>query len=605
MATRPEFVIDFKTLWVAAEWVPRHCVVPDGFDQGKPFDLVDWQLWSLLNFYRLKPTARVGQLAPAFHYRRGQVVLPQKAGKAPYTSAHVCVEAVGPALFAGWAKGGEVWDCRDHGCGCGWVYEYSPGEAMAMQWPTPLIQITAYSEKQTDNIYAALRPMIDDGPLHELIPKTGEEFIRLPNKGRIDVVTSDARSRLGARVTFVPQDETGIWLQNNGMVKVAETQRRGLAGMGGRSEETTNSWDPGENSVAQRTAESKRGDIFRYHPEAPKSLNYRNKAERRKIHKVVYAGCPWVDLDAIEPEAAEILEEDVAQAERFFGNRCAAGQSSAFDVELFEKLAKGDAGLAIGQPGAGIEPGRKVTVGFDGSKMWDATGLVVTDIETGHQIVVGHWERPKDIPDDPDLWEVPAAEVNETVDFIFNTWEVWRLRGDPALWKTEMGEWAGRHGKERIVETWTDQYKRIAYAIRDWLTSWTEDEPEYSHDGYKPFVEHVGNAIKRPTKMKDDDDRFLWVIGKESAKSKRKIDLTMCAILSWLARNEALAAGVLDEPVYTTAAWQDGDAPSGPKVEKSSYIPCKGCQKPIHPRLHEPDAANGGKCSKCLRSGGR
>lgn len=608
-AKTPEFVVDFPTLWVAADWVPQHTVIPDGFRQGEPFDLVDWQLWSMLNFYRLKPTAKVGQLAPAFHFRRGQIVAPQKAGKAPYTSAHVCVEAVGPALFGGWARGGEFWDCRDYGCGCGWVYEYQPGEAMGMPWPTPLIQITAYSEDQTDNIYDALRPMIDNGPLSELIPKTGEEFIRLPNKGRIDVVTSNAQSRLGQRVTFVPQDETGIWTKTNGMIRVAETQRRGLAGMGGRAEETTNAWDPGENSVAQRTAESKRKDIYRYHPEAPKSLNYRDKRERRKIHKVVYAGCPWVDLDAIEAEAAELLETDPAQAERFFGNRCAAGQSMAFDVEAFAKLAVGQPGLAIERPGEGIARGRTVTVGFDGSKFWDATGFVVTDVETGRQIVVGHWERPKDLPLDVE-WEVPAAEVNETVDFIFKTWDVWRLRGDPALWKTEMGEWAGRHGKEKVVETWTDQLKRMAYAIRSWHTSWvsalerTDDEERgYSHDGYEPFVEHVGNAVKRLTRMRDEEtDQFLWVINKESDKSKRKIDLVMCAVLSWLARNEALAAGVLEEPEYSSAAWQEGTAAPavGGKKTKAKYIPCNGCSKPIHPRLHEPGSANEGFCTRCL-----
>jgi putative lipoic acid-binding regulatory protein len=45
------------------------------------------------------------------------------------------------------------------------VYEYEPGEAMGQAWPTPLIQITATSEEQTDNIYDALRPMIELGPL--------------------------------------------------------------------------------------------------------------------------------------------------------------------------------------------------------------------------------------------------------------------------------------------------------------------------------------------------------------------------------------------------------------------------------------------------------
>jgi hypothetical protein len=107
-------------------------------------------------------------------------------------------------------KGGEVYDCRDHGCGCGWTYEYAPNEPMGRPWPTPLIQITATSEDQTDNIYTALRPMIDDGPLHDLIPKTGEAFIRLPGDGRIDVVTSNATSRVGQRVTFVPRTRRAV-----------------------------------------------------------------------------------------------------------------------------------------------------------------------------------------------------------------------------------------------------------------------------------------------------------------------------------------------------------------------------------------------------------
>jgi hypothetical protein len=178
---------------------------------GSAVPLYDEQLLFLVHHYRLKPSAEVGQLAPAFFYRRSQLVRPQKWGKSPLIALQVCAEAVGPVLFAGWAEGGEVYDCADYGCRCGWSYEYEPGEPMGMPWPTPLIQITATSEDQTDNTYDALRPMIDNGPLHDLIPKTGEEFIRLPNGGRIDVVTSNARSRLGQRVTFCPQDETALW----------------------------------------------------------------------------------------------------------------------------------------------------------------------------------------------------------------------------------------------------------------------------------------------------------------------------------------------------------------------------------------------------------
>jgi hypothetical protein len=320
---------------LVATWGEAHCVIPDRDVRGEAFVLYGDQLDFVDAFYRVKPRAQPGQLAPAFVYRRAQLVLPQKAGKGPLTAFMVCCEAVGPVLFAGWAEGGEVYDCRDYRCGCGFVYTYEPGEPIGRPWPTPLIQITATSEEQTDNVYDALRPMIDLGPLHELIPKTGEQFIRLPNAGRIDTVTSNARSRLGQRVTFVPWDESGLYTQASGMLKVADTQGRGLAGMGGRGLETTNAWDPSEASTAQQTFESNAKDILRVFPQAPPGLSFGNKVERRRILRHVYGGSvrrkvagQWVghvDLDSIEAEAAALLERDPAQAERFFGNRIVHG----------------------------------------------------------------------------------------------------------------------------------------------------------------------------------------------------------------------------------------------------------------------------------------
>ena len=57
-------------------------------------------------------------------------------------------------------------------------------------------------------------------------------------------------------------------------------------------------------------------------------LSYRLAADRRRIHRYAYEGSPWVDLDAIEAEAAEIMVRDPAQAERFFGNRLVYGAGS-------------------------------------------------------------------------------------------------------------------------------------------------------------------------------------------------------------------------------------------------------------------------------------
>jgi hypothetical protein len=61
------------------------------------------------------------------------------------------------------------------------------------------------------------------------------------------------------------------------MRKVAETQRRGAAGMGGRTMEHTNAWDPSENSVAQTTWESQAPDVFKFYRVPPAKLRFMDK----------------------------------------------------------------------------------------------------------------------------------------------------------------------------------------------------------------------------------------------------------------------------------------------------------------------------------------
>lgn len=333
--TAHEFAVNFaesETLgYLGADWIEAHCSVPDGFDKGRPFIPSDWQLQIILNHYRVKRSAKWNPdrilLAPAFTYRRSQVVAPQKTGKGPLAAAFTALEAAGPIVFGGWAEGGEVYDCRNHGCGCGFMYEYEPGDAMGIPRNTSLIQLVATSEEQVDNVYRPLQAMIRSGPL-DVFMKTGEQFVRLPNDGKIEAVTSSAQSRLGNPINFANFDETGIYTIQNKMVRVAETMRRGLAGMGGRSIEWTNPWDPAENSTAQRTYESRSTDIYKFYRKPPTELSYKNARDRRRIHRYVYEGSPWVDLDAIEAEAAELMETDPAQAERFYGNRIVHGMGS-------------------------------------------------------------------------------------------------------------------------------------------------------------------------------------------------------------------------------------------------------------------------------------
>jgi len=515
-----------KPLWVALAWIEAHCVVPDGFKRGEPFKLYAYQGAYLRDFYAVREDAvwkpESPDLATAFVYRRGILVGPQKVGKNPLIAAQVTLEGVGPALFAGWAGTDEGYVCAEHGCRCGFEYHYEPGEPKGMAWPTPLIQITAFSEESTENTYDALRPMIELGPLADVIPKTGEEFIRLPGGGRIDTVTSSAQSRLGQRVTFVPQDEVGIWTPTNKMTRVADTQYRGLAGMGGRASLTTNAWDPAEGSVAQREYESAATDIARHFAQPPRTLSYGNKAERRKIHRTVYPpdvlkeNNGHIDLDSIEAEAADLVEKDAAQAERFYGNRLVAGAGAAVDAAVWEDLSRR----------TGVSPGAYIGIGFDGSFSQDSTALIGCTPE-GHSFVLGIWERP---PGAPSGWRIPRLAVAAAVEEAFSKYRVGRMLCDPWKWETELEMWAEKHGEEVVLAFNTNQTTRHAAALSRWLTGISEST--HTHDGDDRLRDHVLAAhLKKVRPTQTEDGRTLYVLAK--GDDGRKIDAAVADVLAY------------------------------------------------------------------------
>ena len=358
-----EFVVDFPTLGDLGEaWIRQHCKVPDGFARGRPFELADWQFWCTANRYRIREDAEfvdprdVGPDSPpvlnqAFQYQQTLVVGPQKTGKGPSSAAHVALEAAGPSLFGGWARQGEAYCCDDHGCPCGWEYPYLPGEPKGIRHPSPLIQITATSEDQADNIYRPLRAMIRLGPLKHLLA-VREGFIRVlgvkradddledgadvDDLDRIDVVTASAQSRLGNPISDAEQDEGGIWTKQNKMIDVADAQNRGAAGMGGRTHITTNAWDPSQRSYAQTVYESGSPDVFVFYrnpdvvlfDERGNVLDFTRADHRRQIFEYVYEGSWWVNLDSIEQLTLRLMKRDPQQAERFFGNRISQGLGS-------------------------------------------------------------------------------------------------------------------------------------------------------------------------------------------------------------------------------------------------------------------------------------
>lgn len=504
------------------------CVIPDREDAGLPFVATDEQALILLHHYRINPHTELvehkgpdGRVRPRwrlpFYYPRGsQVTKPQKWGKAPLSAGVVCVEAhpEGPVLFDGWDAN---------------------GLPVGRPWPDSVhIQITACSEDQSDNVWRALQPMIELGPLANVFPDTGLTRINLPGGGLIEPVTASAISRLGQRIHLSVQDQTESWLASNGGHKLRDSQRRGLGGTGGRFFETPNAWDPVENSVAQQTFENEVGVYKTY--EKPPAGSVRNQQERRRVLKVVYGDSlvdrgGWIDIDRIDVEIEALLKHDPAQAERWFMNRCEASEGAAFDLEKFKSLKR---------PGFVPPKGSIITIGVDGARHDDALAMVATDVASGFQWPLAIIERPADAGDE---YEHDLAVADGAMVEAMERWVVWRVYIDPQYIDVLVEKWSNRYGPKRVVEWLTYRPRQIAWAVREFEQA--IGGGDVSHDGDETFVRHVGQARKRLLTVKDDKERPMHTLAKDSARSPRKMDAAMAAVLSWKATTDARELGVV------------------------------------------------------------
>ena len=510
----PEVPGEFPTLgYQVADWIEAKCAIPDGEFAGDPYLLTDEQLNFLLHFYR------VDEKTGKFHYERGaQLIRPQKWGKGPFSAAIVCAEGMGPVKFDGWD---------------------ADGEPVGRDWATPWIQITAVSEAQTANVWRALVPMIrlGEGGLSAEIPDTGETRINLPGGGRIEPVTASAKSRLGQRVTFCLEDETHSWLETNGGRNLADNQRRNLSGMKGRWLETTNAWDPAEESVAQQTFEGSDKGVYIDDVE-PGEGSIRNKRDRRKMLKQVYGDSAkgdkergiqaWIDLDRIDSEIRDLLTRDAPQAERFFLNRKRAGEARAFDPEKWDQNASAH----------DVEPGSLIVLGIDGARFHDALAIIATHVETGYQWPVGIWETPQDAPED---YEHPFNEVDGAVTEAAERFNIWRAYIDPQYIEPLFEKWQGRYGERSFMPWYTSRPRQIGWAVREYTDAIAAGD--FQHDPDETFSRHVKNAVKSKLNVRDDRQRFMWTLSKDRSDSPRKIDAAMAAVLSWEARGDAISAG--------------------------------------------------------------
>lgn len=523
------------------EWIEEHLVFGPGDLKGEPMRLDDEKRALIYRAYEVHPkgTKTAGRRRfqrVAFSARKG-------SAKTELAAAIAAAELDGPVRTDFIEKrSGTLSPAFDR-----------HGEPIGCQVRDPYIPMVAYTEEQSEElVYGALLTILELSDIADHFDIGLERIIRIGPDGRADgkvvAVAGAPNSRDGARTTFQSFDETGRFtlkrLKDAHRTMLANAPKRMLADAW--SLETTTAPVPGERSVAEETIEYARQvkegrvkdpKLFFFHRQASNKHDLTTKRGVRAA--VLEASGPvaaWSNIDAICAQW-EDPTADRAYLERMYLNRLVKSRDQAFDSKMWAKRAK---------PGQGIPDGALVTLGFDGARYFDSSGLVATEILTGHQIMVGKWERPFANEKSGEHWEVPEEEVTEAVYEAFERWEVYRFYADPPYWESTVAKWAGEKG-EKIVIAWpTARTRAMSNAVRAYVNAIAGGD--VSHDGDPDLARHIGNCHKRWHRIVDDKGKPLYSIQKEREGSPNKIDFAMAGILSWEGRLDAIAAGVQPEP---------------------------------------------------------
>lgn len=422
----------------------------------------------------------------------------------------------------------------------------------------PYCPLVAYTEEQSDELaYGALKVILpNSGVAHEF--DVGEERIcRADGSGRCVSLAGSPNARDGARTTFQGFDEPHRMftptLRKARETMLANVPKRRIADAW--TLDTTTRHDPSENSVHQAQYEAAQ-QIISGSASDP-TFFFFSRAASRDTHKILDAagklreGLTNQELRAALAEAAGSASEfrdfdsvislfrsptsDIAYLCRVYLNWTMTGAGKAFDLDhiktnLLRKKWTGKRGDSI-------------SVGFDGSLKIDATGLVGTHLETGHQWKIAVWERSADAGED---WEVPRDEVDEVVTETFKYWDVVRMHADPEWWTDMTAAWAGRynHGRRGKVvwDTYTNQQKQMGLRTHAYRNAMDTGRVTFTPDD--KLLRHFENAYRKLIPYWINDGAVqLYTLNKERRSSPLVIDLSMAGCLSWDAHLAALASG--------------------------------------------------------------
>lgn len=164
-----------------------------------------------------------------------------------------------------------------------------------------------------------------------------------------------------------------------------------------------------------------------------------------------------------------------------------------------------------------VPDGTDIVLAFDGSFNGDCTAIVgVTTDEVPHVFVVDAWEKPDNEAAD---WQVPVADVEQSIRNACMKWQVREIACDPYRWA-------------RTFQVLEDEglpvvlFPQSASRMTPATTRFFEAvlNQSLTHDGDPRLSRHVGNATLK-------QDARGSRLAKESRFSQRRIDLAVASVM--------------------------------------------------------------------------
>ena len=550
-----------RSLWVALWWLETFTVHGPGGIEGERTVLTDEQSGFVLDCYAHDAVGR--RLYDSAFFSR-----PKGADKSGIAARLALFEALGPCRFAGFAEGGETYEFL------GETYVYAPGEPMGKPVVSPVVRVAATEEMQLRiGMWASILANFnhDNAPLGALKAyglEAGVSRVDLPGLfggGFMLASTAGSSSKDGGKETFYVADETHLYytraLRDMHDTIVRNVDKR--KNEGAWYLETTTMYAPGQGSVAEdtyntaalieqgKTARARllfdhrfgvlvdgEGRTVELGPASSQDELARMELALRAAITDAYGDAVlWADVEGKVDSALDPRRE-VVSTMRYFLN-------AVYDVKSqWLPNAHIEAALELGKGVSPLVDGEQVVLGFDGSVNHDATAVVVCRVDDG-ALFLWHLQQEPDSSDRDD-WAVDREAVDASVRDAMKRFDVVGMFGDPPFWREYLDSWVRDFGEGLLVsagthkiEWWTKNIGRMHEELERFRVAVA--------DGSVPFVDCSGGRAVllgqhfRNARVRERGERYI--LGKESAKSPKKIDAAMAAVLAYACRAKFLWRG--------------------------------------------------------------